>query len=82
MTISRLSHLLVIAAVAAGVISMTHGVSAQEAVTRLEEVMVTAQKREQGLSDVPVSITAFSKERLQNIAAPSYEQLSGKVPGL
>ena len=81
MTISRLSHLLVIAAVAGGVFSMTHGVSAQEA-TRLEEVMVTAQKREQGLSDVPVSITAFSKERLQNIAAPSYEELSGKVPGL
>lgn len=49
MTISRLSHLLVIAAVAGGVFSMTHGVSAQEAVTRLEEVMVTAQKAGAGL---------------------------------
>lgn len=30
----------------------------------LEEVVVTAQKREQNLQDVPISISAFSAEKL------------------
>jgi iron complex outermembrane recepter protein len=37
----------------------------QEEGSALEEVVVTAQRREQSLQDVPVSITAFSKEQLQ-----------------
>ncbi|MEM8562892.1 MAG: hypothetical protein AAGF57_11690, partial [Pseudomonadota bacterium] len=31
----------------------------------LEEVVVTAQRREQNLQDVPVSLTAFSGETLE-----------------
>jgi outer membrane receptor protein involved in Fe transport len=41
---------------------------AQEARSRnrlLEEVLVTAQKREQNLQDVPVSVTAFSGDSLR-----------------
>ncbi|MCF4982510.1 hypothetical protein GIW61_29635, partial [Pseudomonas gessardii] len=31
----------------------------------LEEVIVTAQKREQSLQDVPIAVAAFSNEMLQ-----------------
>ena len=39
----------------------------------LEEILVTAQRREQNLQEVPISVSAFSGEQLQrsNIAAPS-----------
>ena len=38
---------------------------AQQASLVLEEVIVTAQKREQTLQDVPISVLAFNSERLQ-----------------
>lgn len=39
--------------------------SAQETGLTLEEVVVTAQRREQNLQDVPISVTAFSGAMLQ-----------------
>ena len=33
----------------------------------LEEVMVTAQKREESIQDVGISVTAFSGDQLQNL---------------
>ena len=38
---------------------------AQETSLALEEVVVTAQRREQSIQDVPVSVSAFSGETLQ-----------------
>ena len=35
----------------------------QSSDSRLEEVVVTAQKKEQGLSEVPISISVISGER-------------------
>ncbi len=49
---------------------------------RLEEVVVTAQKREQGLSEVPISIQVLSAERLDDIGITSWEGLAQYVPGL
>ncbi len=37
-----------------------------QAQTILEEVVVTAQKREQSLQEVPISITAFNKEQIKD----------------
>ncbi len=48
----------------------------------LEEVVVTAQKREQSIQDVPISITAISGESLQaNIVQDVYD-LRATVPAL
>ncbi len=48
----------------------------------LEEVTVTAQKREQSLQDVGISVTAFSGEQLENLGAWHTVDLVEQVPGL
>lgn len=55
--------------------------SAQES-RRLEEVVVTAQKREQRLIDVPMSISAFSGDELQQKGITNIQDLSFAVPGM
>ncbi len=51
---------------------------------QLEEVIVTAQKREQNIQDVPISITAMSGEYTDKILAGGKDirGLSGKAPSL
>lgn len=53
---------------------------AQEAA--LEEIVVTAQKREERLIDVPMSITAMSGEELIRRGVSSIQDLSFAVPGM
>lgn len=56
---------------------------AEEDIT-LEEIIVTAQKREQSLIDVPVSVSVVSGERMKNLLAGGADirALAGRVPGL
>ncbi len=46
------------------------------------EIVVTAQKSEQRLVDVPVTITANTGEQLKRIGVSQFDQLSAFVPGL
>lgn len=48
----------------------------------IEEVIVTAQKREESLTDVPISIQAFSPEALAARGIDNQIGLSRAVPGL
>lgn len=48
----------------------------------LEEVMVTAQKREQGLQDVPISIIAFSGERIDDAGITGLQELTLYTPNV
>ena len=48
----------------------------------LEEVVVTAQRREQALQDVPIAIQVVSNDLLNDIAAEDMGDLNGFVPGL
>ena len=48
----------------------------------LEEITVTAQKREQDLSDVGISITALSGKQLKDLGLTNTTQLDEQVPGL
>ena len=48
----------------------------------LEEVIVTAQKREQSLQDVPISVTAFSGAALQESGIKDVFDLQSNTPGL
>ena len=46
----------------------------------LEEIIVTAQKREQNLQDVAVSVTVISGEKIANAALHNLTQLSTYIP--
>jgi iron complex outermembrane receptor protein len=48
----------------------------------LEEVVVTAQKREQQLQDVGISVTAFSGDQLRALGFNDTTQIDEQVPGL
>ena len=42
---------------------------------QLEEIVVTAQKREQSLQDVPISLSVVDGERLSDFSIGSFEEL-------
>jgi iron complex outermembrane receptor protein len=48
----------------------------------LEEVVVTARKREESLQDVPVAVTAFTAETMQSLGIKNMRDFDGLVPGL
>lgn len=48
----------------------------------LEDVVVTAQRREERLQDVPIAVTAFSAEDLERTAATGIESVAAKAPGV
>ena len=48
----------------------------------LEEVIVTAQKREQNLSDVGISVTAFTGEQMKALGISSTQDIDNQTPGL
>src|SRR5215475_7345904 len=48
----------------------------------LQEVVVTAQKREEKLHDVPMAVTAITAEDLQRQQLTSLSDLASRVPGL
>ncbi len=48
----------------------------------LEEIIVTAQKREQSVQDVPIAVTAVTQESLQANRITTVNDLSAIAPGL
>ena len=59
-------------------------VIAQQEDLTLEEVIVTAQKREQSLMDVPVAVSAISGEQMHDLlsSAENIRALNGRAPSL
>src|SRR4026208_175983 len=51
-------------------------------VDRLEEIIVTAQKREERLRDVPQSGTALSDVTLERLQANDFSDYVARVPGM
>ncbi|MEM7281861.1 MAG: TonB-dependent receptor [Pseudomonadota bacterium] len=48
----------------------------------LEEIVVTAQKREQNLQSVPIAVSAFSGDAIVEVGATDMFDLQSNVPGL
>ncbi|MGD9599129.1 MAG: TonB-dependent receptor [Steroidobacteraceae bacterium] len=61
-----------------------HSQAEQEAAAdfALDEVVVTAQKREQDLQEVPIAITAIDRSQIEARDVQSARDLGGLVPGL
>jgi outer membrane receptor protein involved in Fe transport len=55
---------------------------AQAETTMLEEIVVTAQKRSQSAQDVPISLTAYTGAKLEELGLTELDDLSDFVPGL
>jgi iron complex outermembrane receptor protein len=48
----------------------------------LTEIIVTAQKREQNIQDVPISVIAFSAQQLKDGGVSDIKNLQALTPGL
>ena len=48
----------------------------------LEEVVVTAQKREQSVQDVGISVTAFTGEQLSQLGYTNAQEVTALAPGV
>jgi iron complex outermembrane receptor protein len=79
------SRLHLWAAVVAGMLLVTDAALAQAGPASglgLEEVVVTARKREESLQDTPVSVTAFAGEALERLHIDSLEGVASATPNL
>jgi iron complex outermembrane receptor protein len=56
--------------------------AATNATTALGEIVVTARRREERLQDVPISVAAFTPERLREAQVTTARQLVGFAPSL
>ena len=57
-------------------------VAAEEENVGLEEIVVTAQKREENLQNVPVAVTALSAEAIENNRIADFSDLTRAAPSL
>ncbi len=71
--------LLVSCAVAASAIS---SVAYAQAANQIEELVVTAERREQSLQDVPIAISAFTSERRDLVGINTIQDMTNFTPGL
>ncbi|MBY6211400.1 TonB-dependent receptor [Microbulbifer agarilyticus] len=65
-----------------GAFLSTLGVTTSAFANQIEEVAVTAQKREQSVNDIGVSANAFSGEMMQSLGIDSAVDLGAHTPGL
>ncbi|HEX9852693.1 MAG TPA: TonB-dependent receptor, partial [Woeseiaceae bacterium] len=64
-----------------GVSAQETPVGAEDAIA-IDEIIVTAQKREQALAEIPMSITVLDGEMLSTQQADNFQDLVALVPGL
>jgi iron complex outermembrane receptor protein len=75
-------------ALAAGLLLCVMALPAAEALAAaeggdaLEEIIVTAQKREQNLQDVGISVAAFSGDEIKNLAIANTTEITQQIPSL
>ena len=68
--------------IAVPAVSIAQSGSEQNSGNMLEEVMVTAQRREQTMQEVPMSISAFTADQLAELQADNLDSIQGAVPNL
>ena len=72
--------LLMACTILGSVVALAHEASVASDET-IDEIVVTAQKRSQRLTDVPLSITAASGDQLRNLGISDPTELEHLVPG-
>ena len=81
---SRQRLRIAVAAALAGAIAVPTVSNAQSGrgPTALDEIVVTARKREESLQEVPIAVTSFTAEALENIGFKTLEDVALRTPGL
>ena len=73
-------NLVAAALMALMALPVVQSVSAQE--FSLEEIVVTARKREENIYEIPISVSAMSQEQLDQAGVGDFHELSKLIPGL
>lgn len=63
-------------------VGQSYAVQSGDEAIRLEEVVVTARKREQSLQDVGLSVTAFSSEEIKRLKLTTSVEVAAHTPNL
>jgi iron complex outermembrane receptor protein len=71
-----------VASAQGGTSAPTSAATRDQASSALEEIVVTAQKREQNVQDVPIAVTALTTAALVNNRVENVTDLSGLAPGV
>jgi iron complex outermembrane receptor protein len=80
--VHRFVRMAVVCSAAPALALMQQTATAQEEDVLLEEILVTAQKREESLRDVPISVEAVLGEKLQDAGVVRLDDLKAYVPNL
>ena len=75
-------RLLATSALVAAISAGTAHAQGSQGATTIEELVVTAEKREQSLQDVPVAISAFTSEKRDLVGINSVQDMTNFTPGL
>jgi iron complex outermembrane recepter protein len=67
---------------ASGVGAGTPAIAAETAATTVDTVVVTASKREEDLSTVPMAVTAIGGDTLESLNLVSFDDFVNRVPGM
>ncbi len=76
----NISHFKSASVLALATVALTWTTAAQA--QQLDEIVVTAQKREENLQDVPISIAVFDQTMLENARIEGLENVGTFAPGL
>ncbi|MGE0597525.1 MAG: TonB-dependent receptor [Hyphomonadaceae bacterium] len=77
----RWSGVLLASTVLSGV-GVTTNAAAQETSTGIGEIVITAQKREENLQDVPISVQAFGEQQLEELNISDFDDYARLLPSL
>ena len=69
-------------AIAIAISTALVGTNTAQAQKVLEEIIVTATKREESLQDIPMSVTAFTDADIVREGFKSLDDYAGQIPGL
>ena len=82
----RLNHILrctaSVAVVGVAAFGLVGAAAAQDGPTTVDDIIVTAQKREQSLQDVPIVVTTLSQEALDGAGVRDIKDLQILTPGM
>jgi iron complex outermembrane receptor protein len=81
-TIAPVSAIALILGAALAAPALAQEAPAPEDAATLDDIIVTVQRREQSLQDVPVAVTAFNAETLERTAATGIQDIAAKAPGV